>query len=157
MRTLITSLAEYLAGVDRMLALAERELLIFDPDGAQLALDRRDRIARLDTLLASGREHHVRLVVHDERHLVQGAPRLLELAKRFDVQLAIHLTESEARRAQDCFVIADGTHCVRRAVAAQSRGALIEDDRIDVAPQRERFEEIWAMSVPAITPTTLGL
>ena len=58
---------------------------------------------------------------------------------------------------QDCFVLADMEHFVRRPVAAQSRGVFTLNEYQDARLMRERFDEIWQSSVPAIPATTLGL
>jgi hypothetical protein len=57
---------------------------------------------------------------------------------------------------QDCFVLADMEHFVRRPVAAQPAASTLNEYQ-DARLMRERFDEIWQSSVPAIPATTLGL
>jgi hypothetical protein len=71
--------------------------------------------------------------------------------------IAIHETEGEATRAQDCFVLADAEHFVRRGVATQPRGAIGLHDQREGRLMHDRFEELWTSSVLAISATTLGL
>jgi hypothetical protein len=63
----------------------------------------------------------------------------------------------DAAKVQDCFVLADGEHLVRRPVTAQSRGVLVIGDPKECQPMRERFDEIWESSEPAVSANTTGL
>ena len=156
-RTLITSAAEYAAALIRLIDAAREELRFFDPDGRQLDLNAPARIAALERFVAGGPHRRIRLAVHDTEHLTRDCPRFLELLRLHAERIAVNRTEGDAARAQDCFLIADRLHCVRRPVARQPRGVLIIDDTHEVAAQGERFEEIWASSAGAVTGTTLGL
>lgn len=153
----IGSAAEYTAGIAHMIALARSELRIFDPDGHQLGLNRQDRIAALEHFVGGDPQRRVFLALQSAEHLPRDCPRFIELLRFRTEQIAVHQTEGDAARVQDCFVIADAEHCVRRPVAAQPRGVIILNDARDVALQRERFDEIWASSASAVSATTIGL
>jgi hypothetical protein len=58
---------------------------------------------------------------------------------------------------QDCFVLADGEHLVRRPVTAQPRGVLVIGDPKECQPMRERFDQIWESSIPSVSANTTGL
>jgi hypothetical protein len=54
-------------------------------------------------------------------------------------------------------VLCDELHFVRRAVAAQPSGALYLHDAKEALGMRERFEQIWQSSFPAVSATRAGL
>jgi hypothetical protein len=156
-RTLLATRREYLDGVERLLGLARRELRLFDPDLAELDLNAAPRIARLREFLHANRMHRLYVAVHDTGFVTRRCPRVLALLGSFPRQMFIYQTLGEALKAQDCFVIADDRHLVRRSVAAQPRGVLVLDDPRDVGSIRDRFQEIWESSAPTVSPTVTGL
>ena len=156
-RTLITTRGEYIEAAERMLGLAQRELRVFDPDLADLDFNARASIDALRRLLAGGRTHRVYVALHDVEHVKTRCPRLLDLIATFPAGLLIFRTEGEATKAQDRFVLADESHVVRRPVAAQPRGAIFIDDPNEAHAMRQRFDQIWESSVPAVSATNLGL
>jgi hypothetical protein len=156
-RRLITTRREYLDGADLVLALARREIVVFDPDLALLEINDAARIARLASFLAAGQDNRIAIAVHDPDPIRIRYPRLVSLLAQHPDKVAIHRTEDDAARAQDCFVLADAEHFVRRAVAAQGRGSIVLHDQKEGRPMRDRFGEIWQSSVLAISGTTLGL
>ncbi|MFO1364562.1 MAG: hypothetical protein U1F45_19235 [Burkholderiales bacterium] len=156
-RELLTSRRQYLEAFDGLLALVRRELRVFDPDGMQLELNSPARSAALRQFLLASPDNRLFVVVHDPEHIKRSCPRMLDCLRDFSTAIAIHQSEGEAARAQDCFVLADGEHFVRRPVAAQPRGVYALSDRREAHLMRERFDEIWQSSVPAVSATTLGL
>ena len=156
-RALLATRREYLEGVERLVALVRRELRIFDPDLAELDLNAASRVARLRQFLQASRTHRLFIAVHDTDLLTRRSPRVLALLGSYPRQMFVHQTEGEALKAQDCFVVADDRHLVRRPVAAQSRGVLILDDPKDCGSIRDRFEEIWESSAPTVSPSATGL
>jgi hypothetical protein len=156
-RELLHSRRGYVDAFDALLATARRELRVFDPDAAQLELNAPARNAALRQFLLASRDNRLFVAVHDPEHLKRGCPRMLELVREFSFAIAIHQTEGEAARVQDCFVLADMEHFVRRPVASQPRGVYIVNEYKDALLMRERFDEIWQSSVPAVSATTLGL
>jgi hypothetical protein len=156
-RTLLATRREYLEGVERLLGLARHELRIFDRDLGELGLDAAPSIARLREFLSASRVRRLYVAVHDTDFVMRRCPRLLALLGSFPRQMAVHQTEGEALKAQDCFVLADDRHLVRRSVAAQARGVLVLDDPKDCGSIRERFQEIWESSAPTVSPSVTGL
>lgn len=156
-RTLLEARSAYLAAFDELVAVARRELRVFDPDCAQLELNAPARYERLRQFLLASRDNRLFVAVHDPEHLKGGCPRMLQLVTEASAAIAIYQTEGEAARAQDCFVLCDMEHFIRRPVAAQPRGVYCVNEYQDARSMRERFEEIWQSSIPAISATTLGL
>jgi len=156
-RQLLTRYDEYISAYAGLIASARRELDIFDPDGRQLELGRSSRLDPLFAFLRGAPTRRLRMVVHDTRHLETECPLFVRLLGQFAAQMEVRITIGEARRASDCFIVADGAHVLRRAVAAQPRGVLYENDPQTAANQRERFEQIWVATEPGLAPGPLGL
>lgn len=156
-RTLLATRREYLDGAERLLGLMRHELRVFDPDLADLGLNGAARIAQLRGFLHANPTRRLYVAVHDTGFVIRQCPRLLALLGSFPRQMFVHQTLGEALKAQDCFVIADDRHLVRRPVAAQPRGVLVLHDPVDVGSIRDRFQEIWDSSTPTVSPTVTGL
>jgi len=156
-RTLLTLRSEYTLGYDRLVALAKRELRIFDPDLSELDVNSAPRIEALANLLRSSRTHRVFIALHDVEHVAKRCPRLIALLGSYSGAIFIHRTLGEAAKVQDCFVLADGEHLVRRPVTSQPRGVLVLNDPKECQPMRERFDEIWESSEPGVSANTTGL
>ncbi len=156
-RDLLAAQADYLGAFDVLLALAERELRVFDPNLAQLDLDAPERVDALGAFLRRGATSRLYVAVHDTDHLQRHLPRLARLFALFSTTAMVSRTLGEAARVADCFVLADRDHFLRRPVAVQPRGVFVRHDPREAALMRERFEQIWESSEPAAPPTTLGL
>ena len=82
---------------------------------------------------------------------------MITLLGSYPSGVLIFQTRGDAAKVQDCFVLADGNHLVRRPVTRQPRGVLVINDPKECQPMRERFDEIWESSVPAVSVNTTGL
>jgi energy-coupling factor transporter ATP-binding protein EcfA2 len=156
-RTLLTARRQYFEGFEGLLGLVRRELRIFDPDLSELDMNSAERIATLARFLRESRTHRVYIALHDVEHVAKHCPRLITLLGSFTAGIVIHRTQGDAARVQDCFVLADGEHLVRRLVTTQPRGVLLLNDPKECQTMRERFDEIWESSVPAVSANTTGL
>jgi hypothetical protein len=156
-RHIIGTRSEYLAAFDALVAGLRRELRVFDPDCAQLELNTPDRVDALRRFLLASRDNRLLVAVHDPDHIRKRSPRFLRLLAEFSASIAIHQTEGDAARAQDCFVLADIEHFVRRPVATASRGVCAINEYQEARHIRERYDEIWQSSFPVVSATTLGL
>jgi len=97
------------------------------------------------------------IAVHDTEYIRNSCPRLLTLLRQFSDRMFIHQTQGDAARIQDCLVLADRLHVVRRPVHAQPRGALRLYDEQEGQSMFMRFAEIWESSIPAVSASTSGL
>ncbi len=156
-RRLITLRREYVEALDQLLPLAQRALRIFDPDLESLGLHTEERCRALREFLLRSRNNRVYIALHDTDFVARRAPRLLNLIGTFSGSLLVNRTEGDAARVQDCFVLCDELHFVRRRVASQPRGALYLNDPREGNGMRERFDEIWQSSTPAVSATQSGL
>ena len=156
-RTLLETTSDYLEGFNRLLGLARRELRIFDPDLSELDMNSTRRIETLTRFLRQDRTHVVYIALHAVEHVSQRCPRLITLMGSYAAGIRIVRTQGDAAKVQDCFVLADDDHLVRRPVTTQPRGVLVIDDPKECQPMRERFDEIWESSAPAVSVNTTGL
>jgi hypothetical protein len=96
-------------------------------------------------------------VLHETRHLEADCPRFLDLLAQFSGQIDVRITRGQARHVEDCFVVVDALHLIRRPVASQPRGVLLENDPAAAATQLERYEQIQCESDPGLEAGSLGL
>ncbi len=156
-RTLLTARREYLEGFNRLLGLVRRELRIFDPDLSRLGVNSPQCIGILSRFLRKSRSQRIYVALHDTEYIATRCPRLITLLGSHTEGLLIYRTQGDAAKVQDCFVLADNDHFVRRPVREQPRGVLVLNDPADCQPMRERFDEIWELSIPAVSANTAGL
>ena len=156
-RRLITSRGEYQEAIDMLLPMAQRELRVFDPDLSDLRLHVPERIALLRGFLARSRNNRLYIAVHKTHFIEQRAPRLIQVLGLFASSIFIQRTQGDAARVEDCFILCDEAHLVRRPVAAQPRGVILTNDLDEAARMRERFEQIWENSEPGVSANTSGL
>jgi hypothetical protein len=156
-RTLLQTKADYERGFGRVLGLVRRELRIFDPDLAELQINSAERVETLARFLRGGPNRRIFIALHDVDYVSKRCPRFIALLGIYASSIFIYRTVGDAAKVQDCFVLADGEHLVRRPVTAQSRGVLVIGDPKECQPMRERFDEIWESSEPAVSANTTGL
>jgi hypothetical protein len=156
-RSLLQTKSDYERGFGRVLVLLRRELRIFDPDLSELQLNSAERVEVLSRFLRGGPNRRVFIALHDVDFVSKRCPRLIALLGVYASSIFIHQTVGDAAKVQDCFVLADGDHLVRRPVTVQPRGVLVLNDPKECQPMRERFDEIWESSEPAVSANTTGL
>ena len=156
-RILLQARSDYLEGFSRLLGLARRELRIFDPDLSELEMNSTNRVETLTRFLRESRTRRIYVALHDVEHVTKRCPRLITLMGSYTSAIFIFQTHGEAAKVQDCFVLADGDHLVRRPVTTQPRGVLVINDPKECQPMRERFDEIWESSLPTVSVNTTGL
>jgi hypothetical protein len=156
-RLLLSTRREYRDAFERVVGLAQRELRIFDADFSDLEINSPLKYELLRAFLLRGRNNRLYIALHDTDHVRSYCPRLLELLRQFSDRMFIHQTQGEAARVQDCFLLADRLHFVRRPVRMQPRGVLRLYDDQESQGMLLRFSEIWDSSFPAVTATTAGL
>jgi hypothetical protein len=156
-RILLERRSEYVDGFGRLLQLARREMRIFDQDLSELDVNSLPRIEMLARFLRESRTHRIYIALHEVEHVTKHCPRLIKLMGSYSAALFIHKTLGDAAKVQDCFVLADGEHLVRRPVRTQARGVLVLNDPKEGQPMRERFDAIWESSEPGVSANTTGL
>ena len=154
---IVSGLAESLEAIDAVIGVAGRTLRIFDATLSNRGFNTPARAERLREFLVAGRAHRLLIALHDTSLLERENPRLLTLLRQFPMSIEIHRTVGEARNARDAFVVADDHSVWRLLDVDQARGVVALLSPPDARPIAQRFDEIWELSEPAVSATTLGL
>jgi hypothetical protein len=155
--TELATVAEQVAAIDRLLALAKNHIRIFDQDLSQTGWGTAARVDALATFLRDMRGRRCDIIVHDTRYIENACPRLLNLVRRYGHAMSIYRTGAEARVATDPLMIVDRRHYLHRFHYEQPRSALGIDSPEEAQLLSNRFDEIWATGESTITGTVLGL
>jgi hypothetical protein len=153
----VTGMAESRAAIDEVIAAAQKSLCIFDYTLDQRGFGSVARIEKLRHFLLAGRAHRLRIALHEPELLERHEPRLMLLLRQLPASIAIHRTVGQARDASDPFVLADDHSVWHQQHHDQQRAIVALHSPADASPLRDRFEEIWELSEPAVSSTTTGL
>ena len=149
--------SEYGWALERALAFAATEVLVFDRDLKDGGWNAPARIEKLRGFLLSHHNSRLQIVVHDTTHIERYLPRLVGLLRDFSHKLAILRTIDDGRNAQDAFVIADGRHVVHRFHVDSMRGELSLNTPLKAQKLLQRYHDILAFTEPGVNATQLGL
>jgi hypothetical protein len=153
----ITGIAESLEAIDEVIAVAERTIRIFDISLSNRGFNSPARAAALREFLVRGRSHRLLIALHETDLLERENPRLLILLRQFPMSIEIHRTLAQARNATDPFILADDHSLWHQLHVEQPRAVMALHSPADTLPIAQRFDEIWDLSEPAVSATTLGL
>lgn len=153
----ISGIAESLAAIDDVIAVAQRTIRVFDIALANRGFNSPARAERLREFFVAGRSHRLLIALHETDALEREVPRLLTLLRQFPMSIEIHRTVAQARNAMDPFVVADDHSVWHQQHFEQPRAVVAIHSPADAMPLAQRFEEIWHLSEPAVSATTLGL
>jgi hypothetical protein len=153
----IFGIADSLAAIDEVIAEAQTTLRIFDISLANRGFNTPARSEMLRHFLVAGRAHRILIALHETDALERECPRLLTLLRQFPMSIEIHRTIAQARNAADPFVLADDHSVWHQLHFEQPRAIVALHSPPDVLPIAQRFDEIWDLSEPAVSATTLGL
>jgi hypothetical protein len=156
-RRVLATRADCATGAAEVIALATRELRIFDTDLSELGFNTPALEERMTVFLRGARTNRLLIAVRDTEYVVQSCPRLIRLLRQFSHAIFINQINDAIRSLEDVMVIADDSHYMRRPNFAQPKGVVIINDANETRGWRNRFEEIWEQSVPAVSATTIGL
>lgn len=153
----LTGHNESLAAIDEVLAVAERTIRIFDISLSGRGFNAPGRAEKLRELLVRGRAHRLLIALHETELLERENARLLTLLRQFPMSIEIHRTLAQARNAMDPFILADDHSVWHQLHFEQPRAVVAIHSPPDALPISQRFDEIWELSEPAVSATTLGL
>lgn len=153
----VATLAEQIAAIDELVALASLRIRVFDQDLSQSGWNRAERVERLAAFLSGTRGRRLNIIVHDTAYLESACPRMLNLLRTYSHAMTIYRTGAEARLATDPLLIIDDEHYLHRFHFEQPRSAMGIYQAEQTQPLANRFEEIWATGEPGINATVLGL
>lgn len=149
--------ADYIEALDTLCGLARRSLYIFEKDFDGTGFNSAARHDILRAFLLANPANCLHLLAHDTRPLEQRCPRMIMLLRQFSHNMQIYRTPEHLRNISDPFAVADELHYVRRYHFDDPRGILARDDAAGARTLLARFQEMWAVSYAAVSPTTLGL
>ena len=153
----LDSMADQVAAIDTLVALAQNRIRVFDADLSQMGWNAVARTQLLGSFLRRSRDAHLDIIVHDTCYLEASCPRLTGLLRVASAGMRIHRTGPEAQSAHDALVIIDDRHFLHRFHVEQPRAALGIDQAALAQPLIKRFEEIWATAEPGLSAEVLGL
>jgi hypothetical protein len=148
--------AEYEAALDSLFARPGRLLRIFDRR-LDIGYNTVSRNKLLRQFLLANSNNRIQIVLHDASGLHRDCPRLVNLLRQFSHAISINETEPEAKSVYDPFCVMDERDYVHRFHHDSARGVLALDDVATARVLAQRFEQIWEVSSPAPSATTLGL
>ncbi len=154
---MISGIAESNAAIDEVVAAAQRTIRVFDVNLAHRGFNAPARAEKLRAFLVASRAHRLLVALHETEGLERDCPRLITLLRQFPMSIEIHRTLAQARNAQDPFVLADEHSVWHQLHHTQPRAIVALHSPPDASPLAQRFEEIWDLSEPAVSSTTLGL
>lgn len=143
-------------GVDQVLQIARRQIAVFGKTFG-VEWNSQPRVDLIRRFCLESRRNQLRIVLHDPHPLYRTCPRLLALLRQFSHVISIHETQDEAKNVYDPFVLVDDRHYLHRFHYDGAQGIQAIDDPHGARTLRDRFEEIWSASDPAVPATTLGL
>ena len=153
----ISGIAESQAAIDEVIGAAQRTIKVFDISLSNRGFNAPGRAEKLRQFLVAGRAHRLFIALHETDLLERESPRLLQLLRQFPMSIEIHRTLGEARNANDPFVVADDHSVWHQLHFQQPRAIVALRSPPDALPIAQRFDEIWELSEPAVSATTLGL
>lgn len=156
-RELFTSWGDYQSAIDRLLALAEREIRIYDQDMLGLKLDSPSRLEHLKRLLQANRPDTLQVALRDYEPIRRDCPRLMQLLADYNHGMTVQQTPEHLAHLRDAMVLVDGHHGLIRFDRDQPRSKLLIGETEELQPYLKRFGEIWAEGGTPLSITTLGL
>jgi hypothetical protein len=153
----ISGIAESLAAIDEVIGAAQKTIRVFDVSLSNRGFNSPGRTEALRAFLVRGRAHRLLIALHETELLQRECPRLLALLRQFPMSIEIHRTIAQARDADDPFVLADDHSVWHQLHFEQPKAIVAVHSPADALPISQRFDEIWDLSEPAVSATTLGL
>ena len=153
----LSGIADSQEAIDQVVGVAERTIRIFDISLSNRGFNTPARTEKLREFLVRGRAHRLLIALHETDFLERENARLLTLLRQFPMSIEIHRTLAQARNAADPFVLADDHSVWHQLHYEQPRAVVALHSPADALPISQRFDEIWDLSEPAVSATTLGL
>ena len=153
----LSGLAEYSAALEEVIALASREIRIFDDSLENLGFNSAARHESLGAFLRANPENRLSILVHDTAYLEKRCPRMMTLLRQFSHNLFIRQVSPEFARVYAPFCLADAEHYVRRFHFDDPRGIFARFDPHEARALLQRFEALRETADPALSPDISGL
>ena len=147
----------YEEALNIVIAQAKNELLIFDADLSRGGYNSQKRFDLINQFLAKQPQNRLTIVLLDAQYFIQYCSRLFGLLENYSHLMTVYRTNDTAKIAQDCFVIADKQHYIRRFNKDQARFKFALDDEDMSAQLSIRFNELLEETTESISYSQLGL
>jgi len=155
--TILLGEREYAIAVDNVIAAAEQQLLIFDQDLSIGGFASIKRFNLIHDFLNKTPSTKLTVILQDANFFKTDCPRLFNLLKTFGHKMTVYETNSHAKIAKDCFILADDKAYIRRFHIDQARFKYVLDDNETTASLANRFDELLQETAATISATNLGL
>jgi hypothetical protein len=157
LHTKLDGIADYIAALDTLSKLAQRNLYLFEKDFDGLGYNSEARFTTLRNFLLANPAHRLFVLAHDMHYLSTLCPRMMLLLRQFGNSMFIHQTPKNLQHLTEPFSVADDGHYVRRFHFDDPRGILAQHDPEKARALKSRFMEMWVASHQALSSTKLGL
>jgi hypothetical protein len=155
--TKLDGITDYIAALDTLCKLAQRNLYLFEKDFDGLGYNGEARYTTLRNFLLANPAHRLFVLAHDMHYLSTLCPRMMMLLKQFGTSMFIYQTPQNLRHITEPFSVADESNYVRRFHFDDPRGILAQHDPEKARALKSRFLEMWESSHQGVTATKLGL
>ncbi len=88
----IRGMAEMSRSIDEIIALATRQIVIFDRDLAEGGYNTSQRFNRLKVFLLSNRRNRIDIALHKSENLERDCARMMILLRQFPHAISVHRT-----------------------------------------------------------------
>lgn len=149
--------SDYEHALERVIALAKIELIVFDRDLKEGGWGSRARTDVLREFLLGRTTVRLQIVVHETAWAEGHLPRLTQLLRDFAHKFTILRTVDDARTVSDAFLVADARHVVQRFHQDGFRGELALQSPVKARQLHDRFDSILSFTAPGINATLTGL
>lgn len=155
--TIILGESEYTAAIDTVITAAQETLLIFDQDCSTGDFASIKRFELIEAFLNKNPLAKLTLILHRTDIFSSRFPRLFNLLDSFSHKMTVYQTNSRARIAKDCFILADSSAYIRRFHIDQARFRYDLNDPETTESLTSRFDELMEETTHTLTTTKLGL
>ncbi len=149
--------SDFQAALLDAIALAEAELLMFDPNYADWKINTPEFEAAFLAFLDRSTRASIRMVITEVDRINRDYPRLARVLRQHAHRIECKVTPETYAGLSETMLIADRASALRRPVATRNKGVLRILDMEYANAQRDRFEELWESCHERYSPTTLGL
>ena len=154
---LITQWGDHDIALQKVLAKATKDILIFDADLSALKLERPENTEFLGNFLATDIKNTLHLILRNAEPLRRNSPRLMKLLAAHPQNFLVFECPENIAKLSDSMLIVDGQHALIRFHQDNVRCKAIFDDVDECRPYLTRFEEIVKEGGEQVSATVLGL
>ncbi len=155
-RELINTWGDYQIAIDRLFALAQQKIFIYDEDLGLFKLGSVSRLQQLRQLMQAGQRDSLQMLVRNARP-VRDNPLLLQLLGTYGHLASASETAESLAHLRDSMLLIDDRHALIRFERDQPRSKLLIDEPEELAPYLTRFVQIRDEGGEQISNTCTGL